>query len=85
MSRQGSALSVWILEDYSKNKKEQARSAKKRLLVDCDNQTVTVMSFVFYAPDESIIASKSLKSFEQEADDIVPGSTAAALAKIICR
>jgi hypothetical protein len=80
--RNGDRVSVWTTWDGSKSNIVAWRESKNKILFDCRYETASIMAFVNYAPNGTVMKSGDYD--DPDLQSIVPGSTVDALFKIIC-
>jgi hypothetical protein len=80
--RNGDRVSVWTTWDGSKSKLVDWRESKNKFLFDCKYETASIIAFVNYAPNGTVMKSGDYDYPDLES--IVPGTTIDALFKIIC-
>ena len=81
----GTGFRVWIMADHSKDKRVNERSAKDLMLIDCQNETLTVQAYYIYGPDGQLIEGNTFKPNEQSVKPIIPGSIGAAIFDAFCK
>jgi hypothetical protein len=84
LAKSGNTVIVWSKADHSKDAKEPARETKTRYRIDCFNQTLTMLIWIDYKADGTVIQSHMLNTYEQEARPAVPGSLGESLVQLVC-
>ena len=84
LRQNGSTFLVWVKMDYSKDRTKKERMTKERYRVDCLSETITVLTYIDYAPNGSILRSATINEYQQEVKPVVPGSIGQALHEALC-
>lgn len=80
--RSGDEVTVWVTVDESKNKSVSYRTAKLKWRIDCTEETIGLISYVYYKSNGTLFDSESTKYPSME--PVVPGSTGESLFRKVC-
>ena len=83
----GSTVRAWQRRIYAKPQTSTIGAyVEMRVLqeVNCNDESVKMLSWVAYGHDGSVIGSKTLPSYEQERDYVVPGTMGESFLRAVC-
>ena len=84
VQRSGNQVTVWEKWDHSRDKYEKRRQRIIQNRYDCSERTKTLLNGASYYPNGKI-DTYNFKTYEQEADSIVPDSISEATLEAVCR
>ncbi len=83
VQRSGNQVTVWEKWDHSRDKTIKERERKRQYQYDCAESTSTLLHSIIYYPDGTV-RSVAYKTYEQEADPIVPDTIGAVGFEAVC-
>lgn len=83
IKRSGSQVAYWEKTDHSRDKTRKERQRIKRRLLDCVDRTDTLLHVTVYYPDGTT-KSATWKTYEQEADPVLPGTVGEFIMEAVC-
>lgn len=78
----GDVVSVWVEYDFSRDRNEQARSAKSKIEINCASRTTRTLSIIRYAPSGRVM--HDYKNPYSQFEEIIPESLGDEMATRIC-
>ncbi len=82
---EGNTLQVWIMGDHSKDKTITERTSKMLMLIDCENETITMQASYTFSADGRMLKGGSFKKHEQDAEPVIPGSIGGWIFEALCK
>ena len=81
----GTSLQVWVIVDHANDKSVPEQTSKDRLLVDCENETITVQASYLYAADGKTNQQLTFEKHEQAQTPVIPGSSGSFIFDAVCK
>ena len=82
--RSGSNVSVWGMEDHSRDRTVRERSSTTLWNYNCNDQTFSAVSYVSYDRNGKVIESGTLPESHRQFEPLVPDSVGMALWTALC-
>lgn len=79
-----SRVSAWGLEIYETAQKDGRRKEKVLHIFDCKKRTMSLASLIVFGNNDRLINSYNWKSYEQDANSVVPDSVGEAQWEFAC-
>lgn len=80
----GSIKQAWDFRIRETADEEGVRKTKILQSYDCENRTLTLLSWVSYGNNDRFIDSERIPSYQQERNDVVPESVGELVWKYVC-
>ncbi|MEG8028979.1 surface-adhesin E family protein [Sphingomonas aerolata] len=79
---------IWITRDYRNSKSPGnplTKTAKLFQLIDCDNASIRLISYVQYGAGDVLLKSRTIPTYDQTEEPAVPGSIGEATLQTACK
>jgi hypothetical protein len=82
---EGTSVQVWVMANHAKDKSVKEETSKDHMLVDCENETITVQASYFYAADGTTTEGLTFEKHEQSQTLIIPGTVGEFIFDAACK